>query len=46
MRYPAMLPVLPKRLSKIPDPRNPRKLRHKLAVLLIYGIRFCVLLFR
>ena len=36
--YRAMLPVLLKRLSKIPDPRNPRKLRHKLTVLMIYGI--------
>jgi hypothetical protein len=36
--YRAMLPVLLKRLSKISDPRNPRKLRHKLTVLLIYGI--------
>jgi hypothetical protein len=35
--YRAMLPVLLKRLSKIPDPRNPRKLRHKLTVLMIYG---------
>jgi hypothetical protein len=36
--YRAMLPVLLKRLSKIDDPRNPRKLRHKLTVLMIYGI--------
>jgi len=36
--YRAMLPVLLKRLSKIKDPRNPRKLRHKLTVLLLYGI--------
>lgn len=36
--YRALLPVLLKRLSKISDPRNPRKLRHKLTVLLIYGI--------
>jgi hypothetical protein len=36
--YRAMLPVLLKRLSKIPDPRNPRKLRHKLTVLMVYGI--------
>jgi len=33
-----MLPVLLERLSKIKDPRNPRKLRHKLTVLMIYGI--------
>jgi hypothetical protein len=36
--YRAMLPVLLKRLSKIKDPRNPQKLRHKLTVLLLYGI--------
>jgi len=36
--YRAMLPVLLKRLSKIADPRNPRKIRHKLTVLMIYGI--------
>jgi len=36
--YRAMLPVLLKRLKKIKDPRNPRKIRHKMTVLLIYGI--------
>ena len=36
--YRAMLPVLLGRLSKIADPRNPRKIRHKLTVLMIYGI--------
>jgi DDE_Tnp_1-associated len=36
--YRALLPVLIKRLSKIPDPRDPRKLRHKLTVLMIYGM--------
>lgn len=36
--YRAMLPILLKRLSKIGDPRNPRKIRHKLTVLMIYGI--------
>ena len=36
--YRAMLPVLLKRLSKIPDPRNPQKIKHKLTVLMIYGI--------
>jgi hypothetical protein len=36
--YRAMLPVLLNRLSKIADPRNPRKIRHKLTVLMIYGI--------
>ena len=32
------LPVLLKRLGKIPDPRNPNKLKHQLTVLMIYGI--------
>jgi DDE_Tnp_1-associated len=32
------LPVLLKRLGKIPDPRNPNKLKHKLTVLMLYGI--------
>lgn len=36
--YRAILPVLLRRLSKINDPRNPRKMRHKLTVLMIYGI--------
>ncbi len=36
--YRSLLPVLLNRLRKIPDPRNPRKIRHKLTVLMIYGI--------
>jgi hypothetical protein len=32
------LPVLLKRLSKIDDPRNPKKIKHKLTVVMIYGI--------
>ena len=32
------LPGLLKKLSKIKDPRNPRKSKHKLTVLMIYGI--------
>lgn len=36
--YRCLLPVLLNRLSKIRDPRNPRKIRHKLTVLTIYGI--------
>ena len=36
--YRAMLPILLQRLSKISDPRNPKKNKHKLTVLLIYGI--------
>jgi hypothetical protein len=37
------LPVLLGRLSKIQDPRNPRKIKHKLTVLLLYGILVFVL---
>ncbi len=36
--YRAMLPVLLARLSKMSDPRNPRKIKHKLTVLMLYGI--------
>jgi hypothetical protein len=32
------LPTLLGRLSKIPDPRNPKKIRHKMTSILIYGI--------
>ncbi len=32
------LPVLLKRLSRIEDPRNPKKTKHKLTTLMIYGI--------
>jgi hypothetical protein len=32
------LPVLLKRLSNIEDPRNPKKIKHKLSTLMIYGI--------
>ncbi len=32
------LPVLLKRLAGIDDPRNPKKCKHKLTVLMIYGI--------
>lgn len=34
----SQLPVLLKRFSKIEDPRNPKKIRHKLTVLMMYGI--------
>lgn len=34
----AQLPILLKRLSKIKDPRNPKKIKHKLTALMIYGI--------
>ena len=32
------LPVLLRRLSKIPDPRNPKKIKYKLTLVMIYGI--------
>jgi len=32
------LPTLLKRLEKIPEPRNPKKLKHQITVLMIYGI--------
>lgn len=34
----SLLPILLKRLSKIKDPRNPKKIKYKLTVLMIYGI--------
>ncbi len=34
----SQLPVLLNRLNNIPDPRNPEKSKHKLTVILIYGI--------
>lgn len=36
--FQANLPILLKRLSKIQDPRNPKKIKYKLTVLMIYGI--------
>jgi len=33
-----MLPILLGRLGKIPDPRNPKKRKHRLTVLMVYGI--------
>jgi len=32
------LPVLLGRLAKIPDPRNPEKIKHKMTMVLLYGI--------
>src|SRR5256886_6206893 len=34
----ALLPKLLKGLSKIPDPRQPKKIKHKLTVVLLYGL--------
>ena len=39
----AQLPMLLKQLSKINDPRNPKKIRHKHTLLMIYGILTFVL---
>ncbi|HZK56327.1 MAG TPA: transposase family protein [Desulfosporosinus sp.] len=36
--YQKTLPILLKRLNKINDPRQPKKLKHSLTVLMIYGI--------
>lgn len=36
--YNKMLPNLIQRLGKIKDPRNPRKIKHKIDTLLLYGI--------
>jgi hypothetical protein len=33
-----LLPKLLKELSKIPDPRQPKKVKHKLTVVLLYGL--------
>ena len=38
----SQLPVVLKRLSKIRDPRNPKKITHKLDALMIYGIMMFV----
>jgi len=39
----AKLPILLNRLSKIKDPRNPKKIKYKLTLLMIYGILIFVL---
>jgi len=36
--YQRTLPILLKRLTKIKDPRQPKKIKHSLTVLMIYGI--------
>jgi hypothetical protein len=36
--YRSILPTLLERLKKIPDPRNPLLIHHKLTVLMLYGI--------
>lgn len=34
----SMLPMLIKRFSRIPDPRNPKKIKHKLVVIMMFGL--------
>ena len=36
--YRQLLPGLLKKLSRIPDPRQPNKIKHQISVLMIYGI--------
>ncbi|MFO7952369.1 MAG: transposase family protein [Bacillota bacterium] len=36
--YTQLLPGLLKKLSRIPDPRQPKKIKHQMTVLMIYGI--------
>ncbi len=38
-----VLPVLLRKLGRIPDPRHPRSIKHKLTVLLLYGLLMFVL---
>ena len=40
--YRCLLPQLLKKLAKIPEPRQPKKLKHKLTVVLLYGLLRCV----
>ena len=40
--YRCLLPQLLKKLAKIPEPRQPKKLKHKLTVVLLYGLLMCV----
>ena len=39
----AQLPLLLSRLNQIPDPGNPKKLKHKLTHLLLYGLLMFVI---
>ena len=41
----SQLPCLLKRLEKIPDPRQPRKTKHKFSVLMLYGLLMFVFQF-
>lgn len=41
--YRILLPSLLKRLARIPDPRNPKTIKHKLTVVLLYGLLMFIL---
>lgn len=41
--YRTLLPRLLKRLARIPDPRHPKTIKHKLTVILLYGLLMFVL---
>lgn len=36
--YGQLLPGLLKKLSKIPDPRKPKKIKHQMSIMMLYGI--------
>ena len=36
--YGKLLPGLLKKLAQIPDPRNPKKIKHQMTVMMVYGI--------
>lgn len=36
-------PVMLRRFAEMPDPRNPKKIKHAMTVLMLYGVLFCVL---
>jgi hypothetical protein len=40
--YGQLLPGLLKKLSKIPDPRKPKKIKHQMTVLMLYGVMMFV----
>ncbi len=40
--YRCVLPQLLKKLAQIPEPRQPKKLKHKLTVVLRYGLLLCI----
>jgi len=36
--YQKLLPELLKKLAQIPDPRNPKKIKHQMTVMMFYGV--------